>query len=87
MFTLMESDGDGIGTFDELKARLKKVGSLLADPAIKLLMDVFEEDWKGRTGSIDLGFKILRETNKAFDGQGVGIFDFKGVFGSQLIAQ
>ena len=40
MFTLMDSDGDGKVTFDELKAGLRKVGSQLADPEIKLLMDV-----------------------------------------------
>lgn len=40
MFTLMDSDGDGKVTFDELKSGLKKVGSQLAEPEIKLLMDV-----------------------------------------------
>ena len=40
MFTLMDFDGDGKVTFDELKAGLRKVGSQLADPEIKLLMDV-----------------------------------------------
>lgn len=40
MFTLMDSDGDGKVTFDELRAGLKKVGSQLAEPEIKLLMDV-----------------------------------------------
>lgn len=40
MFTLMDFDGDGKVTFDELKAGLRKVGSQLANPEIKLLMDV-----------------------------------------------
>ncbi|GJS02682.1 calcium-dependent protein kinase 10-like protein [Tanacetum coccineum] len=47
MFTLMDSDGDGKVTFDELKAGLKKVGSQLADPEIKLLMDVADVDNNG----------------------------------------
>ena len=40
MFTLMDFDGDGKVTFDELKVGLRKVGSQLANPEIKLLMDV-----------------------------------------------
>lgn len=47
MFTLMDSDGDGKVTFDELKTGLKKVGSQLADPEIKLLMDVADVDGNG----------------------------------------
>lgn len=47
MFTLMDSDGDGKVTFDELKAGLRKVGSQLADPEIKLLMDVADVDNNG----------------------------------------
>lgn len=40
MFALMDTDDDGKVTFEELKAGLRKVGSQLADPEIKLLMDV-----------------------------------------------
>lgn len=40
MFTLMDTDKDGRITYEELKAGLRKVGSQLAEPEIKLLMDV-----------------------------------------------
>ncbi|KAK6153366.1 hypothetical protein DH2020_013005 [Rehmannia glutinosa] len=40
MFALMDTDDDGKVTYEELKAGLKKVGSQLAEPEIKLLMDV-----------------------------------------------
>ncbi|XP_076914079.1 calcium-dependent protein kinase 30-like [Bidens hawaiensis] len=47
MFTLMDSDGDSKVTFDELKAGLKKVGSQLSEPEIRLLMDVADVDGNG----------------------------------------
>ncbi|KAI3777562.1 hypothetical protein L1987_47362 [Smallanthus sonchifolius] len=47
MFTLMDSDGDGKVTFDELKAGLKKLGSHLSEPEIRLLMDVADVDGNG----------------------------------------
>lgn len=40
MFTLMDTDKDGRVTFEELKAGLRKVGSQLAEPEIKMLMEV-----------------------------------------------
>lgn len=40
MFMLMDTDRDGKITFEELRAGLRKVGSQLAEPEIKLLMDV-----------------------------------------------
>lgn len=40
MFTMVDTDGDGKVTYEELKAGLRKVGSQLAEPEIKLLMDV-----------------------------------------------
>lgn len=40
MFALMDSDGDGKITYDELKTGLRKVGSQLAEAEMKLLMDV-----------------------------------------------
>lgn len=40
MFTLMDTDKNGRVTYEELKAGLQKVGSQLAEPEIKLLMDV-----------------------------------------------
>lgn len=40
MFALMDTDNDGKVTFEELKTGLRKVGSQLADPEIRLLMDV-----------------------------------------------
>ena len=40
MFMLMDADRDGRVTYDELKAGLRKVGSQLGEPEIKLLMEV-----------------------------------------------
>lgn len=40
MFTLMDTDNDGKVTYEELKAGLRKVGSQLGEPEIKLLMEV-----------------------------------------------
>lgn len=37
---LMDTNNDGKVTYEELKAGLRKVGSQLAEPEIKLLMDV-----------------------------------------------
>ncbi|CAK9184757.1 unnamed protein product [Ilex paraguariensis] len=47
MFSLMDSDSDGKVTYEELKAGLRKVGSQLAEPEIKLLMDVADVDGNG----------------------------------------
>lgn len=44
MFTLMDTDNDGKVSYDELRAGLRKVGSQLADPEIKLLMEVVKKD-------------------------------------------
>lgn len=44
MFTLMDTDNDGKVTYEELKTGLRKVGSQLAEPEIKLLMDVVNVD-------------------------------------------
>lgn len=43
MFTLMDTDNDGKVTYDELKAGLRKVGSQLGEPEIKLLMEVVND--------------------------------------------
>ena len=40
MFTLMDTDTDGKVTYEELKAGLRKVGSQLAEPEMKMLMEV-----------------------------------------------
>lgn len=40
MFSLMDTDNDGKVSFEELKAGLKKVGSQLAEPEMKMLMEV-----------------------------------------------
>lgn len=40
MFTLMDTDKDGKVTYEELKAGLQKVGSQLAEPEVKMLMEV-----------------------------------------------
>ncbi|XP_019154468.1 PREDICTED: calcium-dependent protein kinase 10-like isoform X1 [Ipomoea nil] len=47
MFTMVDMDGDGKVTYEELKAGLRKVGSKLAEPEIKLLMDVADVDGNG----------------------------------------
>ncbi|CAK8563123.1 unnamed protein product [Lathyrus sativus] len=47
MFTLMDTDKNGRVTYEELKAGLQKVGSQLAEPEIKLLMDVADVDGNG----------------------------------------
>ncbi|KAI5683627.1 hypothetical protein M9H77_04855 [Catharanthus roseus] len=47
MFTLMDTDNDGKVTYDELTAGLRKVGSQLAEPEIKLLMEVADVDGNG----------------------------------------
>ncbi|XP_057791958.1 calcium-dependent protein kinase 10-like isoform X2 [Salvia miltiorrhiza] len=47
MFALMDTDDDGKVTFEELKTGLRKVGSQLADPEIRLLMDVADVDGNG----------------------------------------
>ncbi|RAL47635.1 hypothetical protein DM860_011373 [Cuscuta australis] len=50
MFTLVDTNGDGKVTYEELKAGLQKVGSQLAEPEIKLLMDVADVDGNGLLG-------------------------------------
>lgn len=40
MFTLMDDDNDGKISYLELRAGLRKVGSQLGEPEIKLLMEV-----------------------------------------------
>ena len=40
MFSLMDTDNDGKVSFEELKAGLKKVGSQLGEPEMKMLMEV-----------------------------------------------
>ncbi|XP_057516661.1 calcium-dependent protein kinase 10-like [Amaranthus tricolor] len=47
MFMLMDTDRDGRITFEELRAGLRKVGSQLAEPEIKLLMEVADVDGNG----------------------------------------
>ncbi|KAL6541920.1 Calcium-dependent protein kinase 10 [Orobanche gracilis] len=47
MFALMDTNDDGEVTYEELKAGLKKVGSQLAEPEIKLMMDVADVDGNG----------------------------------------
>ncbi|CAN1266023.1 Calcium-dependent protein kinase 3, partial [Linum perenne] len=47
MFTLMDTDGDGKVSYEELRAGLRKVGSQLAEPEIKMLMEVADVDGNG----------------------------------------
>ncbi|KAK4485707.1 hypothetical protein RD792_008353 [Penstemon davidsonii] len=47
MFALMDTDNDGKVSYEELKTGLRKVGSQLAEPEIKLLMDVADIDGNG----------------------------------------
>ncbi|GAB2221130.1 hypothetical protein Droror1_Dr00012299 [Drosera rotundifolia] len=47
MFALMDTDRDGRVTYQELLAGLRKVGSQLGEPEIKLLMEVADVDGNG----------------------------------------
>ncbi|XP_010256099.1 PREDICTED: calcium-dependent protein kinase 10-like [Nelumbo nucifera] len=47
MFKLMDTDNNGKITYEELKAGLHKVGSQLAEPEMKLLMEVADVDGNG----------------------------------------
>ncbi|OAY66327.1 Calcium-dependent protein kinase 30 [Ananas comosus] len=47
MFTLMDTDNNGKVTFEELKSGLQKVGSQLAEPEMKLLMEAADVDGNG----------------------------------------
>ncbi|GAA0157934.1 non-receptor serine/threonine protein kinase [Lithospermum erythrorhizon] len=47
MFTLMDTNNDGKVTYDELYAGLRKVGSQLAEPETKFLMEVADVDGNG----------------------------------------
>ncbi|XP_042496557.1 calcium-dependent protein kinase 10-like [Macadamia integrifolia] len=47
MFKLMDTDNNGKITYEELKAGLQKVGSQLAEPEMKLLMEVADVDGNG----------------------------------------
>ncbi|KAM7272730.1 hypothetical protein ACFE04_027393 [Oxalis oulophora] len=47
MFTLMDTNNDGKVTYEELKTGLWKVGSQLAEPEIKMLMEVADVDGNG----------------------------------------
>ncbi|KAM1340294.1 hypothetical protein ACFX2H_038709 [Malus domestica] len=47
MFTLMDTDKNGKITYEELKLGLRKVGSQLAEPEIKMLMEVADVDGNG----------------------------------------
>ncbi|KAL1818456.1 hypothetical protein ACET3Z_013325 [Daucus carota] len=47
MFTLMDTNNDGKVTYQELRAGLRKVGSQLAEPEMKMLMDVADVNGNG----------------------------------------
>ncbi|KAL6637631.1 hypothetical protein ACP70R_025203 [Stipagrostis hirtigluma subsp. patula] len=47
MFALMDADGDGRVTLQELKAGLRKVGSKLAEPEMELLMEAADVNGNG----------------------------------------
>ncbi|EEF52108.1 calcium-dependent protein kinase 10 [Ricinus communis] len=47
MFALMDTDNDGKVTYNELRAGLRKVGSQLAEPEIKMLMEAADVDGNG----------------------------------------
>ncbi|KAK6924939.1 Protein kinase domain [Dillenia turbinata] len=47
MFKLMDTDNDGKVSYDELKTGLRKVGSQLAEPEMKMLMEVADVDGNG----------------------------------------
>ncbi|KAI3970626.1 hypothetical protein MKX01_024273 [Papaver californicum] len=52
MFKLMDTDNSGKITYEELKSGLQKVGSQLAEPEMKMLMEVADVD---RNGTLDYG--------------------------------
>ncbi|KAK1373320.1 Calcium-dependent protein kinase [Heracleum sosnowskyi] len=47
MFTLMDTNNDGKVTYQELRDGLRKVGSQLAEPEIKMMMDVADVNGNG----------------------------------------
>ncbi|XP_031276242.1 calcium-dependent protein kinase 10-like [Pistacia vera] len=47
MFKLMDTDNDGKVTYEELKTGLRKVGSQLAEPEMRMLMEVADVDGNG----------------------------------------
>ncbi|KAG6633016.1 hypothetical protein CIPAW_12G019200 [Carya illinoinensis] len=47
MFALMDTNRDGKVTYEELKAGLREVGSRLAEPEIKMLMEAADVDGNG----------------------------------------
>ncbi|CAN1262332.1 Calcium-dependent protein kinase 7 [Linum perenne] len=47
MFTLMDIDGDGKVTYEDLKGGLQKLGSHFTEPEIKMLMEVADVDGNG----------------------------------------
>ncbi|KAG7012210.1 Calcium-dependent protein kinase 10 [Cucurbita argyrosperma subsp. argyrosperma] len=71
MFSLMDTDNDGKVSFEELKAGLKKVGSQLGEPEMKMLMEVrMENDEHFRRAFMffdknESGFIELDELRKA----------------------
>ncbi|KAL5722534.1 non-specific serine/threonine protein kinase [Ranunculus cassubicifolius] len=52
MFKLMDNDNNGKITYEELRAGLQKVGSQLAEPEMKMLMEVADVD---NNGTLDYG--------------------------------
>lgn len=57
MFTLMDTNNDGKVTYQELRAGLRKVGSQLAEPEMKMLMDVVNSRYSFVIGLISHFFK------------------------------
>ncbi|KAK9107795.1 hypothetical protein Scep_017546 [Stephania cephalantha] len=52
MFKLMDTDNNGKITYEELRAGLQKVGSQLAEPEMKMIMEVADVDG---SGALDYG--------------------------------
>lgn len=67
MFSLMDTDNDGKVSFEELKAGLKKVGSQLAEPEMKMLMEVVSfYGSQVQTETLLYGFKFTVEYAYSF---------------------
>ncbi|KAJ4712186.1 putative Calcium-dependent protein kinase [Melia azedarach] len=80
MFKLMDTDNDGKVSYDELKAGLQKVGSQLAEPEMKMLMEVADVDGNGDElqealaddsgeTDVDVLSDIMREVDTDKDGR------------------
>ncbi|KAJ1379586.1 Serine/threonine-protein kinase, active site [Sesbania bispinosa] len=69
MFTLMDTDKDGRVTYEELKAGMRKVGSQLAEPEIKMLFEVEALTDESGVADADVLNDIMCEVDTDKDGR------------------